>query len=74
MNRSFVIGGIGVVVIFIAIVLNYAANRTVVDVLPESGQSASNSESLTQSDDSKSPPGEIPLEQVVENMNEIFIV
>ncbi len=53
------------VVIFVAIVLNHSANRTAVDTLPESGQYASNNESLTQSDDSKSPPGETPLEQVV---------
>ena len=64
MNRSFLIGGIGVVVIVVAIALNYSANRSADDGIPNSGQTSSESSAAAETDETTVPPGEVPASQV----------
>ena len=56
--------GIGVVVIVVAIALNYSANRSVDEVIANDGKMASDGSVSTETDEAKLPPGEVPPGQI----------
>ena len=64
MNRSFLIGGIGVVVIVVAIALNYSANRSADEIIQNGGQTSGEGLVSAETDEAKLPPGEAPLSEI----------
>ena len=68
MNRIYLIGGIGVVVIVIAIALSYSVNQIDGRAVKEGGLPASEEAAAAQSEDVKVPPGEARPSQVVKKL------
>ena len=64
MNRTFLIGGIGLVVIVVAIALSYSVNQIDGNLTNDGGLSANEEAVAKQSEEEKLPPGESSPSQI----------